>query len=68
MKFNNPIQWDKDSEPVKMAFQIAVPTSGGEQHLEILATIFKNLIHDDFRAKIEKASSEQEICDIIAAI
>lgn len=68
MKFKNPIQWDKDSEPVKMAFQIAVPITGGEQHLEILAAIFKNLIKDDFRSKIAKADSEQEICDIIAAI
>lgn len=51
-----------------MAFQIAVPITGGEQHLEILAAIFKNLIKDDFRSKIAKADSEQEICDIIAAI
>lgn len=68
MKFNNPIQWDANSEKIKMAFQIAVPIDGGEQHLEILAAIFRNLIKEDFRKKLDEATTAEDICKVVESI
>lgn len=67
-RFKNTIQWDAESEPVKMAFQIAVPEGAANQHLDILATIFKKLIHEDFRNKLLNAKTEEEICKLIEDI
>lgn len=67
-RFKTPIQWDANSEPVAIAFQIAVPEGAANQHLDILAIIFRNLIHEDFRQKLMKAESPEEICSLVESI
>lgn len=51
-----------------MAFQIAVPEGAANQHLDILAIIFKNLIHEDFRKKLMDAKTPEEVCKLIESI
>lgn len=48
LRLKTPIQWDNDEE-VQMVFQIGVPSPGqGDRHLEILAQLFRQLVHEDF--------------------
>lgn len=68
MRFNNELVWSEDAEPVTMMFQIAVPEGGANQHLDILQLIFRNLIHDDFREKLSKVNSPEEVCEMIEQI
>ena len=60
----NPMQWD--DEKVTMVFQIAVPSPGqGDRHLEILAKLFRNLVHDEFRNKLSAAKNQREVVDLL---
>ena len=68
MRFNKPFAWDENSEDVSMAFMIGVPVDGGEQHLEILAKIFRNLIHDEFREKLTNAKSADEVVEVVNSL
>lgn len=68
MKFTHPIQWDANSKPIAMAFQIAVPKDAGNQHLEILGQIFRSLLHEDFRSRLAKASTTEEAINLIKEI
>ena len=68
MRFNKELVWSEDAEPVTMMFQIAVPEDGANQHLDILQLIFRNLIHDDFREKLSKVNSPEEVCEMIEQI
>lgn len=61
LRLKNPIQWD-DEEEVGMVFQIAVPSPGqGERHLEILAQISRQLLHEDFREGLMNAKSAEDV-------
>ena len=68
VRLAHPIKWD-DSEEVSMVFQIAVPSPGqGDRHLEILAGLFRKIMHDDFREKLLAANSAEEIIAVIGSI
>lgn len=64
----NKIQWDEDEE-VEVVFQIGVPSPGqGDRHLEILAGLFRKIIHDDFRQQLINAQTPDEIIELIGAV
>ncbi len=65
VRLAHPISWD-GKEEVSMVFQIGVPAVGhGDRHLEILASLFRQLVHDDFREKLLAAENESEIVEIM---
>ena len=64
-RLEKPIKWDDESEEISMIFMIGVEQSGADQHLEILASIFRQLVHKKFRDQLNAAKAPQDIIDLI---
>lgn len=64
VRLKNPIKWG-DEEPVKLVFQIAVPESESNLHLELISRLARNLIYDEFKQKLIEAKSSDEILAIL---
>lgn len=62
-----PLDWDAiDGKPVSIIILLAVPkAAGGTDHLRILATISKQLIHESFRQSLLDAKTNEEIIKIL---
>ncbi|SFG16653.1 PTS system, fructose-specific IIA component [Halopelagius inordinatus] len=50
-----------DDEPAKLLFMILVPAEGGEEHLQILSSLSRALMHEDVREKLLTADSEDTV-------
>lgn len=62
VKLENPIEWGSlDDKPVDYIIMLAAPNSSDNVHLEMLSTLAKNLMDDDFRSGLLNASSVEEI-------
>ena len=61
-----PVEWNSfDGKPVTNIFLIGVPkANAGNEHLKILIALSKKLMHEDFRADLEKAGTADEILDV----
>lgn len=57
-----------DNEPAKLFFLIAMPESGSNSHLQVLALLSRNLIHEEFRDQLLEAKTSQEVLDILHTI
>jgi fructose-specific phosphotransferase system IIA component len=62
-KFAKPVEWNSlDQKPVTMAFLIGVPLEqAGQEHLKILTTLARKLIHESFREQLQNAATEDDI-------
>ena len=60
VRLSHPMKWD-DSEEVELIFQI-------DRHLEILAGLFRKVMHDDFREKLFSAKTADEVIELIGAV
>jgi fructose-specific phosphotransferase system IIA component len=68
VRLKNKMKWD-DSEEVDMVFQIGVPSPGqGDRHLEILAGLFRKVMHDDFREDLANAKSAEDVIKLIGIV
>lgn len=68
VRLAKPMKWD-DSEEVDMIFQIGVPSPGqGDRHLEILAGLFRKVMHDDFREQLANAKSADEVINLVGIV
>lgn len=68
MRLKQPIRWD-EKEDVSLVFQVAVPATGqGDRHLEILAALFRKLIHDDFREDLMKAETAADVLGLVGEL
>lgn len=56
-----------DGTPAHLVFMIAVPDSADNEHLRILATLSRMLIHEEFRKALMEAGSPEEILRVIQA-
>lgn len=67
---NNTVDWNSfDNKPVELVFLIAVPEeNAGNEHLKILTTIARKIMHEDFRDQLSKAGSYEEILALFAEI
>lgn len=67
-RLTNPIQWDED-ETASLIFQIGVPAAdGGNRHLEILAKLSRNLIHEEFREQLAQATTAQQVIELVGNV
>jgi len=64
IRLKNPVVWDENGE-VSIIFQIAVPESGGNLHLKILAKLARKLIYEDYKEKLFNAKSKDELLTLI---
>jgi PTS system fructose-specific IIA component len=54
-----------DGEPATLVFLILVPKEGGEDHLTILSSLSRALMHDDVRERLQEAEDESEVQDTL---
>jgi PTS system fructose-specific IIA component len=52
--------------PANLIFLIAAPTSGGSEHLKILASLARRLVHDSFRSSLLNAADADEVAEIVS--
>ncbi|WP_254273539.1 PTS sugar transporter subunit IIA [Haloarcula marina] len=50
-----------DGEPATLVFMILVPEAGGEDHLTILSSLSRALMHDDIRDRLHEADDEAAV-------
>ncbi|MFP8951526.1 PTS sugar transporter subunit IIA [Natrialbaceae archaeon A-arb3/5] len=50
-----------DDEPATLLFLLLVPADGGEEHLSILSSLSRSLMHDDVRERLHEADSREAI-------
>jgi len=64
-RLKNEVQWSED-EKSKYIFLIAVSDKdAGDAHLKILAKLSRKIMSEEFREKLENASSIDEILEIL---
>lgn len=65
-----PFVWDTNgTDEVNSIFMIGVPGTGGEtQHLKIISSLSKRLIHDSFRNELLNAKNVEEAYTILKQI
>ena len=51
-----------DDEPATLIFMILVPESGADDHLSLLSSLSRALMHDDVREDLHSASSPKAVC------
>jgi PTS system fructose-specific IIA component len=49
-----------------LIFLIAAPASGGSEHLKILASLARRLVHESFRSSLLNAADANEIAEIVS--
>ena len=54
-----------DGEPSKLFFMIAAPEDATDSHIETLSKLTNKLLDDEIRERLEKASTEAEIIEIL---
>jgi PTS system nitrogen regulatory IIA component len=54
-----------DEKPSYLFFLITVPEESHDEHLQLLAQLSRNLVHDDFRQSLLDAESSKEVMDIL---
>lgn len=60
------ITWADGEDPTTMVFLIAVPEDAGKQHLKLLSKLARAIMKDDFRARLQSATSKEEAVEIIS--
>ncbi|GAA1073539.1 PTS sugar transporter subunit IIA [Nocardiopsis composta] len=60
------VDWGGPDGDATLVFLIAAPEGGGEQHMSILASLARRLIHEEFRASLLKAPDAAEIAAVVA--
>lgn len=50
-----------DGEPATLIFMILVPEEGGEDHLSILSSLSRALMHDEIRDRLHEAADESAV-------
>ncbi|WP_306052581.1 PTS sugar transporter subunit IIA [Natronococcus wangiae] len=54
-----------DGEPATLLFMLLVPEEGGEEHLALLSSLSRALMHDDVRERLREADSKAAIEDTV---
>lgn len=54
-----------DDKPARLLFMILVPAEGGEEHLQILSSLSRALMHEDVREKLLTADSKETVQNTI---
>jgi fructose PTS system EIIA component len=60
------VDFGAEDGPANLVFLIAAPEGGGSDHLTILATLARKLIHQSFRDSLLSADQPSDVVDLIA--
>lgn len=67
MKSGNELEWESfDGKPVHIMIALIVPKENyGNEHIQILASLSRMLMKQDFRQKLKESDSPHEIYEVI---
>ncbi len=67
MKSKNEIEWESfDGKPVDIMIALIVPKENyGNEHIQILSSLSRMLMKQDFRRQLKESDSAQEIYEVI---
>ena len=51
--------------PATLIFLIAAPAGGGSEHMTILASLARRLVHASFRQALHDAADPQDVVDLV---
>lgn len=54
-----------DGEPAHLLFMILVPSDGAEDHLSLLSSLSRGLMHDELREALYDAEEPQAVVDVV---
>ena len=64
-KLKKEMDWGDEDEYVRFVFLIAVPEKEAGKHIEVLAGLSQKILDENFREKLEKAKTKEEVCDLV---
>lgn len=64
LKFPQPVPWDSlDKKPVRVVILMAIRDSdGATEHMKIISTLARQVMHEEFRANIENEQNPNSLC------
>jgi len=67
LRLREPIQWGSlDESPVKVVILLVVREGdGASQHLKVISTLARQVMHEEFRARLEREAAPAAICRIL---
>ncbi|GJF08185.1 PTS lactose transporter subunit IIC [Mycolicibacterium cyprinidarum] len=63
-----PVDFGAPDGPADLAFLIAAPESGGQEHMKLLSSLARALVRKDFVAALRSASTTAEVVDLVDAV
>ena len=54
-----------DDEPATLIFMLLVPEEGGEEHLQMLSSLSRSLMHEETREELHDAESKEHVESIV---
>ncbi|SNZ12505.1 PTS system D-fructose-specific IIA component (F1P-forming), Frc family [Natronoarchaeum philippinense] len=54
-----------DDEPATLIFMLLVPEEGGEEHLQMLSSLSRSLMHEETREELHDAESKDHVESIV---
>jgi PTS system fructose-specific IIA component len=60
------VDFGAEDGPANLVFLIAAPEGGGSQHLTILATLARKLIHQSFRDALLSAEKPSDVVELVS--
>lgn len=55
-------------EYIKLIIALLTSDTGGEEHLKLLSSLSRKLMHDSFREKLIRSKSKKEVLEILLSI
>jgi PTS system fructose-specific IIA component len=59
------VDFGADDGPAHLIFLIAAPAGGGAEHMTILASLARRLVHASFREALLEAPDQQAVVDLV---
>jgi fructose PTS system EIIA component len=59
------VDFGADDGPAHLIFLIAAPAGGGAEHMTILASLARRLVHPSFREALLEAPDQQAVVDLV---
>ena len=63
-----PVDFGAPDGPADLAFLIAAPDSGGQEHMKLLSSLARALVRKDFVAALRSAATPAEVVDLVDGV
>jgi len=63
-----PVDFGAPDGPADLAFLIAAPESGGQEHMKLLSSLARALVRKDFVAALRSAATPAEVVDLVDGV